>query len=368
LEVGSVGPVGKEEAATMGQYSNLIRDMIAKDAHHAGSMNGDVLEVMADFLASRRIASSLETGCGRSTALISQFSSSHHVFTFDDRDVERSSVRLAESFMGQRAKVAWHFGPTQQTLLQMLPTALSEAGLDFALIDGPHGYPFPELEYWAIYPHMHEGAILVVDDIHIPTVRNLFEFLSADDMFNLCYVAGMTAFFRRREARTFPALGDRWYEQNYNIARFPCTIPVFVTAEFNERYQFIDGQNRGLLGRGWRQPEPKGVWSIAPNFTLRFLLPSQGPCVLNFEFWTHDENEGKPFASVCILPEKGPVSTRLLHKGTQTAAVQIPARSDTAPITVEFAAPWAHPHNPDAALFECFGIFLISAEIRIGTI
>jgi hypothetical protein len=352
----------------MGAFSEFIRGMVQQDVHHAGSLNSDVLEVMADFLAARPIASSVETGCGRSTALIAQASYSHHVFTIDDRAVERSSVQLAESLIGQGAKVSWHFGPTQQMLLQALPAVLGGAGLDFALIDGPHGYPFPELEYWAIYPHLREDAVLVVDDIHIPTVRNLFEFLSVDDMFDLCDVVQTTAFFRRRETRTFPALGDHWYDQNYNVAHFPSLAPVFSTTVFNERYQFENGKNRCLLGRGWRHSEPKGVWSVAPHFSLRFVPPSEGSCVLRVNFWTHDENKGKPLASGCILPERGPMRTSALQKGTQTIAVQIPARSSAAPVIVEFAASWTRPHDPDAADFSCFGMFLISVEIRSGAI
>ena len=35
----------------------------------------------------------------------------------------------------------------------------------FVLIDGPHGYPFPEIEYFYFYPRLKPGALLVVDDI-----------------------------------------------------------------------------------------------------------------------------------------------------------------------------------------------------------
>jgi len=39
-----------------------------------------------------------------------------------------------------------------------------------------HGYPFPEMEYYFIYPHLEENALLIVDDIHIQNIYNLFIF------------------------------------------------------------------------------------------------------------------------------------------------------------------------------------------------
>ncbi len=55
-----------------------------------------------------------------------------------------------------------------------------------------------------------------MDDIHIPTIGHLFEFLKADDMFALLEVFGHTAFFRRTAAPTFPPTKDNWWLQNYN--------------------------------------------------------------------------------------------------------------------------------------------------------
>jgi hypothetical protein len=107
-------------------------------------------------------------------------------------------------------------GPTQLTLPRY------EFGpLDAALLDGPHAYPFPELEYYGVYPHLSEGALLVIDDIHIPGVANLFRFIKEDAMFDLLEVATRTAFFVRTGAPTFDPLGDGWENQAYNAKRFP---------------------------------------------------------------------------------------------------------------------------------------------------
>jgi hypothetical protein len=91
-----------------------------------------------------------------------------------------------------------------------------EHKIQLALIDGPHAYPFPDLEYFYLYPHLDTGAILIIDDIHIPTIQNLFRFLRADDMFQLEEVVGVTAFFTRTSSPVFDPAGDSWQAQKYN--------------------------------------------------------------------------------------------------------------------------------------------------------
>jgi hypothetical protein len=105
------------------------------------------------------------------------------------------------------------FGPTQLTLPRY-------PGLDVALIDGPHGFPFPELEYFYIYPNLKLGALLIVDDLHIPTVGRMFEVLKEDAMFEVAAIVATTAFLRRTAAPTFHPHWDCWEDQNFNKRRF----------------------------------------------------------------------------------------------------------------------------------------------------
>jgi hypothetical protein len=92
--------------------------------------------------------------------------------------------------------------------------------LQLALIDGPHGYPFPDMEYYYLYPHLDEGALLIIDDIHIATIGHLFDFLKEDEMFRLIEVVDKTAFFERTAAPIFDPYQDGWWMQNYNTRRF----------------------------------------------------------------------------------------------------------------------------------------------------
>jgi hypothetical protein len=45
------------------------------------------------------------------------------------------------------------------------------------LLDGPHGYPFPDMEYYFFYPHIKPRGHLVIDDIQIPSIGRMTDIL-----------------------------------------------------------------------------------------------------------------------------------------------------------------------------------------------
>jgi len=61
-----------------------------------------------------------------------------------------------------------------------LPKYNFQAKVQIALIDRPHGYPFPDLEYFYFYPLIETGGLLLVDDIKIPTISRMFEIIASD--------------------------------------------------------------------------------------------------------------------------------------------------------------------------------------------
>ena len=172
-------------------------------------------------LTGGHVRRSVETGAGKSTLLLSHLSDRHTVFAVDGGDSVK--VTLASDLLN-RDHIEFVDGPTQRTLLDY-PFA---EPLDFVLIDGPHGYPFPELEYWVFYRHIRTGGLMVVDDIHIPTIHSMFQFLREEPMFELVEVVGTTAFFRRTVAPTFDPYCDGWYLQKFNTSRFPIDIDSYM--------------------------------------------------------------------------------------------------------------------------------------------
>jgi len=219
------------------------------DWHGAGCLEMPNLEALARHAAARRIHRSVETGAGKSTLLLSHLSERHLVFALDAGD---SLTRAAGSRLLRRDRVQFIDGPSQLTLMRHQFTE----PLQLAFIDGPHGFPFPNLEYWKIYPHLEQGALLVVDDIHIPTIRQLFDFLREDEMFTLLETVGKTAFFERTAAPTFSPVEDGWWLQQYNTRRFP--VPY---------------DDVGACGTEWRQPLGTGQRESDPAAYRDRLLP-----------------------------------------------------------------------------------------------
>jgi hypothetical protein len=178
--------------------------------HAAGALSPRILRAIVEHCAHLDVHHSLETGSGKSTLLFSHLSRNHLVFSMDDGNGSLEKVLASPLLRGETVHVIE--GPSQTTM----PAHRFEAPLQVALIDGPHGYPFPDLEYFHIYPHLETNAVLILDDIEIRTVHNVFEFLKADEMFELIEVVGTTAFFRRTAAATFDPHGDSWWTQKYN--------------------------------------------------------------------------------------------------------------------------------------------------------
>lgn len=194
-----------------------LREIAAlpEDWHAAGTMVTSVLNAIVRHTTGRDIVCSAETGSGKTTLLLSHLSREHTVFAVEGDN--RSITVVRDSSLLNRGTVQFVEGPTQVTL----PKHRFERKLQFVLIDGPHGYPFPEMEYFFFYPHLDKGALLLLDDIQIPTIHRLYEFLKEDEMFRLVEVVDNTAFFVRSDRDLFDPHGDGWWLQEFNKRRFP---------------------------------------------------------------------------------------------------------------------------------------------------
>lgn len=73
-------------------------------------------------------------------------------------------------------------------------------------------------------PHLETNGLLVIDDIDIPSIRNMFHVLRRDAMYTLLDVVRNTAFFRRTEAPCIDPFGDEWWEQGYNRSKLRKTL------------------------------------------------------------------------------------------------------------------------------------------------
>lgn len=194
---------------------------LPSDLHGCGSVSSKVLQGIYKHCSNINIINSIETGSGKTTILFSHLSKSHTVFALD---IENSVGVVKNSALLNKDSYNWINGPTQKTL----PSFNFDKKYQLAYIDGPHGFPFPELEYYYIYPHIEKGGLLILDDILIPTIYNLYKFIKADEMFKELEVIDTTAFFQRTNAETFNQLGDGWWLQGYNKKHYPVPINLGI--------------------------------------------------------------------------------------------------------------------------------------------
>lgn len=180
--------------------------------HGAGTVTTEALDAIERWAESIGPDVSVETGTGRTTLLLSHISAHHIVFTKDDAGDGDSLDQVRSSSLLHADVVEFVIGPTQRTLpSHELPL------LQFAVLDGPHAWPFPEIEYWCVYPRIEVGGVLVVDDVQIPTIGHMAAVLGADAMWDHLETVGHTAFFRRTDAPMIDPYGEGWWLQGFNV-------------------------------------------------------------------------------------------------------------------------------------------------------
>lgn len=216
---------------TYQRIDDILKEVsgLPSDLHACGTMSDKVLAAMVKHTSRMNVQHSVETGSGKTTLLLSNISKNHTVFSIDFGD-SIGVVRRSPLF--NPSTTFFVEGPTQKTV----PPYVFEHKLQFVLIDGPHGYPFPEIEYYFLYPHIDVGGILVVDDVHLPTINNFFDFLREEEMFDLMEVVDTTAFFKRNDTPLFNPYEDGWWLQGYNKNRAPLEKLNAFTSEWRENY------------------------------------------------------------------------------------------------------------------------------------
>jgi hypothetical protein len=201
----------------------------AERNHAYGVFPTSILRQVEEFIAPMSIENSAETGCGKSTILLSNYSQKHTIFTQDDRHLgEQSSMNFFLNCpLTKTDRLSYVLGPTQRTL----PEYKKHQRYDLALIDGPHGYPYPEMEYYHLYPYIKPNGVLILDDLEIPTIARLADFIAEDDMFEVAALISVTAIFRRTDAPLFDPTGDGWWTQKYNRRRVSRRRDIFLPAQ-----------------------------------------------------------------------------------------------------------------------------------------
>ncbi|MGI8745226.1 MAG: hypothetical protein ACR2NN_22165 [Bryobacteraceae bacterium] len=209
--------------------------------------------------------------------------------------------------------------------------------LQAVLIDGQHAFPFPQLEYFYLYPRLEENGLLILDDIHIHTIQELYRFIRADEMFELTGVVERTAFFRRTAAPVFNPMGDGWSLQRYNrnrlfryvwreslmqavpehLRRFLRTLPARIFNPGPVHLVWIDapkatetvGPTAVARGRA-KVPLDGYLWLFARRADLNGWWPQgSGPLTLAGDQWEQtckfgeDADDGQKFNIAAVITD-----------------------------------------------------------------
>jgi predicted O-methyltransferase YrrM len=157
----------------------------------------------------------VETGAGQTTIALAGLAR-HHIAV---APIERETLELINGYMDRvgipRERVTF--------VLESSETALSKLSiaekLDFAFIDGCHGYPFPSLDWHFIDLQLKVGGIIGFDNTEIRSVRGHCSFLEENASYELIERLDKTSFGGDYGANFYVKLKEEcreWIFQTYN--------------------------------------------------------------------------------------------------------------------------------------------------------
>lgn len=173
-----------------------------------------VLQWIADHLSDEMVT--IETGAGHTTVLFAALAKHH--FCCTNSQSEEDKIRAYLERIGiPNDKLTFVIGSTDETL----PRLDIETLVDFAYIDGCHGYPFPALDWQYIDKHLKVGGIIGMDNAELRPVRDHCEFLEENGTYQLAGV--VTELVSVRFYRKLMDQNREWLDQVYSRRkRDPC--------------------------------------------------------------------------------------------------------------------------------------------------
>ena len=81
------------------------------------------------------------------------------------------------------------------------------------MVDGCHGFPFPQLDWYYAAAHLVDGGILVVDDTQLAAPYELRRYLEHDPRWERLHVGSQWVAFKRLG---HGSLDEEWTEQRFH--------------------------------------------------------------------------------------------------------------------------------------------------------
>lgn len=150
----------------------------------------------------------LETGAGHSTVVFA-LSGATHVCVTPSLDESQRILQYCEMLnVDGRLTFVHESSDTALACNKAIPDTL-----DFVLIDGAHRFPFPYIDFHYTEKRLQVGGILGLDDVKIPSVQILYNFLCQEPNWELAANFGKTVFFKKLGDAQ---LLDDWQGQKLN--------------------------------------------------------------------------------------------------------------------------------------------------------
>ena len=179
----------------------------------------------------------LETGCG-ATTIVFAASGAAHTSVFLDESEGLAVQEWCAARNISTAGVAFHPGSSSVTLPR-----LELGDLDLVMVDGCHGFPFPQLDWYYAASHLVTGGTLIIDDTQLAAPYELRRYLEHDPRRDRLHVGTQWVAFRRLGSGS---LDEEWMSQRFHQ-------PLAL------RGQAVRRQARGFVGRLRRRVHRPGA-------------------------------------------------------------------------------------------------------------
>jgi len=188
--------------------------MTAAQGDCSWAVGRGVLQWIADHLSSEMVT--IETGAGHTTVLFAALARHHYCCTLSQREADKIRAYL-DRIQVTHDNLTFLIGSTDETLSRLG----TETVIDFAYLDGCHGYPFPALDWHYVDKHLKVGGIIGMDNVELRPVREHCEFLEENGSYRLA--GAVTEGYFVRFYRKLMDQNREWIDQAYSRAKKdPC--------------------------------------------------------------------------------------------------------------------------------------------------
>jgi predicted O-methyltransferase YrrM len=178
------------------------------DALRCYGLDTSVLQFIADHVGAS--SHTLETGAGRSSLVFALRAATHTAITPSADEIER--IRAYAAAHGISLVTVTFVAQGSERYLP----GRHAAPLDLVLLDGKHAFPWPIIDWFYTADALKVDGLLILDDVAMPSVALLTEFLSLDRGWRLVKRFGrQTVVFQKIRP---DVLDVAWHTQRWNAS------------------------------------------------------------------------------------------------------------------------------------------------------